>query len=130
MTVSAICERNSGIAHLTARIRSATALAKDIAMFTRQGITRLGMIESFLADRRRFPIHCRVAARTLRAKSALMRVLMTRAATPRKTKPGAVQILARQECTCLRGDVLRTVAGATAHPDMFPIEQVPRLRMI
>ena len=130
MTVRAICERNPGIAHLTARIRSVTALAKDVAMFTGQGIARLGMIESLLADRRRFPIQGGVAARAVRAESALVRILMTGATTRREPKPGAVQILIWQEGTCLRGDVLRTVAHATTHPYMLTVEHVPRLRVI
>src|ERR1035438_5942863 len=48
----------------------------------------------------------------------------------RETKPGSIQILARQECARLRRDMLTRMAGAATHAHVLAIERESGLRMI
>ena len=66
-------------------------------MFAGQRETGLRVVESLFADARGFPISGGVALRAILPEPSLVLVLMARSATRRKSHPGAVQILARQQ---------------------------------
>ena len=130
VTVGAVCERETRVARLPIGARGVATLAWDHAVRAGERIAGLRVVEVLAVDARRLPIDGRMAPRAIGSEAALVLVFMAGDAHWRQAEPGPIQILARTERARLRGNVLRSMAGATTYAHVLAIEHVTGLRVV
>jgi hypothetical protein len=128
MAIGALAKGNSGIARFPVAPWHVTFLARDLCVQSGQRITRCRMVE--LTDTYGLPIAVVVALQTIRAKSALVLVLVATYAALREPQKCSIQILDLDGRAFIRRNVIRRVTLVARHSGMFAFERIARLLMV
>ena len=99
-------------------------------MLAGEGIARLRVIERLTVEARSLPIRGFVALRAVWPEAALVLVFVARSTRRRQAHPRVIQIFARQKSALRRSNMLRQMAGTTAHSHVFAIEDIAGLCVI